>query len=262
MYRYRRPRAGPLSGFPHPAARRRTPHPRPAGRAAPSRTVPGGIGKRCLGCRGLGLELSQRNAAERSVGGCKPCFEIADTRRKGIAPGSGGPNLRSGVCKTCLGARGTVTNIGKGGDRLVAPRFRLVKLRLQSRRLALQAFDGAFGVPKKACLAGDVVAHLLLLAGYAFDGVTDPRLFTINLVARQGNPLIFGGAGHLRFAQIGQHGGAFGAQRRAGGGGPGSLFSDGLRGADVLFGFLAGRDGGIPARQQKLCLGLADPVGD
>ena len=39
LYRCRRPRAGPLSGFPHPAARRRTPHPRPAGRAAPSRPL-------------------------------------------------------------------------------------------------------------------------------------------------------------------------------------------------------------------------------
>ena len=102
-------------------------------------------------------------------------------------------------------------------------------MQLQVCRLALQAFDGAFGIAKKACLAGNVVAHLLLLAGDAFDGVTYTRFFTVNFVTRQRNPLIFGGTGHLGLAKVGQRRGTFGAQRRAGGGGLCSLLGDRLR---------------------------------
>ena len=92
LYRYRRPRAGPLSGFPSCCAAT-TPHPRPAGRCAVSdlwwhRQAPPRL-------PGPGLEL--RSEIPRAIRWrLQASFRDHGHACKGIAPAAA-PNLRSGV---------------------------------------------------------------------------------------------------------------------------------------------------------------------
>ena len=143
---------------------------------------------------------------------CVPIFGCAVSGDLAVA------NFNLGIAETLSGGigKGSVSGIcflaraGKGGYRSLALRRRLINLLLELSRLGLQPFHRVGRIAAKAFLARDVFAHLRLPRDHALYGITNPRLFAVELVTTDGKALKFRGAGDLCFPQFRQGGSLFG----------------------------------------------------
>ncbi len=169
----------------------------------PARTL-GGLacsGEISLCQAGLLLERFQRDGGKRLGRRGKPAFQIANPCRKCLARRGGGTDLGGGIGKLGLCPVSLCADARQVSGRLVTLWRGIVNLCLQGGGFGGKPGDRLVGIAAKAGFARDILAHPLLLAGAALDGVADPSFLAVKLVPGDRQTLIFRRARHLGLAQ-------------------------------------------------------------